>query len=483
MELLPQIVIIVVALSAILLWFRGGDKQDHVIDDRTNLPAMILALWIIVSAAFGPYFFVLRFPGFFDISMDRLLFIVIILFLVAGLFQGKVRFQNSSIEMFMIIFSLICIVSMIQTGFLPSAPEFPSPWFAFISGYLFPFTLFVFTKNYIISEKDVMVILHALFYFGIYLSITAFFEYVNLRQFVFPRYISDPLVATLHLSRARGPFLNAAVNGVAILIGFISGVHLLERKRGFTKFLYQVSLLLFFPAVFFTLTRSVYLGLIIALAILLFFYKASFSKWKMLSLPIVMVLILGIANSPRLLSTERREGGVAQAGEVSIRFALLQQSAILFSEKPLTGIGLAQFVPSTVQSFRGPKPYILDYGEGTFQHNHLMGIATELGIPGLLIYLTLIILILRRLKQLAGKLTDTGIIGNNLLIAILAVWCVYLSNNMFIDPSVSLFINAVPFIFAGMADGLYTRSLEAGLLSPTPTRMSPSPMRIMNSHV
>ncbi|OGR12213.1 MAG: hypothetical protein A2097_11145 [Desulfobacula sp. GWF2_41_7] len=478
-----QTVFIVIALAAILLWFGGGYKQAHAKDSRLSLPAIILALWIIVSAAFGPYFFVLRFPGLFDISMDRLLLVVIISFLVTGLFRGKVYFQNSGIEMVMGLFALVCIISMIRTGFLPFSPEFPSPWFAFISGYLFPFIVFVFAKHYIVTEKDMMVILHTLFYFGIYLSITAFFEYTDLRQFVFPKYINDPLVSTLHLNRARGPFLNAAVNGVAILVGFISGVHLLEKKHGFTKFFYQTSLLLFFPAVFFTLTRSVYLGLIIALVILLVFYKASFSKWKLLSLPIVMVLILGIANSPRLISTERREGGVAQLGEVNIRFALLQQSAILFSEKPLTGIGLAQFVPSTVLSFRGPKPYILDYGEGTFQHNHLMGIATELGIPGLLLYLTLIILILRRLRQLAGKLAETGIIGNNVRIAILAVWCVYLNNNLFIDPSVSLFINAIPFIFAGVADGLYTRSLESGLLSPSPIRMPQSPMRIMNGHV
>lgn len=483
MELLPQIVIMIVSLSAIFLWFRAGYKQVQEKDDRANLPAMILALWIIASAAFGPYFFVFRFAGFFDITLDRLLFVVILLFLVAGLFQGKIRFQNMAIETVMGLFVLVCIVSMIQTGFLAAYPEFLSPWFVFISGYLFPFIVFIFAKNYIISEKDVMVILHTLFYFGIYLSITAFFEYANLRQFVFPRYINDPLVSPLHLARARGPFLNAAVNGVAILIGFISGVHLLEKKSGFTKFFYQVSLLLFFPAVFFTLTRSVYLGLVIALVIFFGFYKTSFSKWKLLSLPLALVLILAVANSPRLLSTERREGGVAQVGEVSIRFALLRQSAILFSEQPLTGIGLAQFIPSTSRSFRGPIPYILEYATGTFQHNHLMGIATELGITGLLLYLILIALILRRLKQLAGKLTETGIIGNNVRIAILAIWCVYLNNNMFIDPSVSLFVNSVPFIFAGLADGLYTRSLESGLLSQSPTRMSPSPMRIMNSHV
>jgi hypothetical protein len=194
-------------------------------------------------------------------------------------------------------------------------------------------------------------------------------------------------------------------------------------------------------------------------------------------------MIVGIANSPRLLSSDRREGGVAQVAEVDIRLALLEKSYFLFSERPLTGIGIAQFIPASIRSYKGPTRYVAEEAGTQFQHNHLLGIATELGIPGILIYLILIYLILRRLKQLAGKLSGTGIMGNNLRVAIFAIWCVYLNNNLFVEPSNNIFINAVPFLFAGIADGLYTRSLESGLLSESPARMSQSPMRIMDSHV
>jgi O-antigen ligase len=477
----------IIALLAILLWFLGGYEQAHAKEEeRANLPAILLALWIVSSAVFGVNFFVLRPGGFFDISIERLLFAAIIFFLAAGLFTGRVRFQtNITIEITMGIFALLCIISMVRTGFLPASEAFVSPWFVFISGYLFPFIVFVFAKNYIVSEKDVTIILHALFYFGIYLSIMAFFEYADLRQYVFPRYINDPTIVPLHLERARGPFLNAAFNGVGILFGFISGLHLLEKKRGFTKFFYQASLLLFFPAVFCTLTRSVYLGLLITLIIFLGWYKTSFSKWKLISLPLAVVLIFGIANSPRLLSTDRREGGVAQVEEVSIRMALLKQSYFLFSERPLMGVGLAQFIPASSSSltYRGPVPFIIEESRATFQHNHLLGVATELGIPGILVYLTLIILILRRFKQLTGKLPETGIMGNNLRVTIFAIWCVYLNNNLFVEPSNNIFVNAVPFLFAGLVDGLYSRSIESGLASQSPVRMAQSPMRIMNSHV
>ena len=480
---IPQIVLIIAALLAILLWFLGKYQQPQDEDDRLSLPAMLLAAWIIASTVFTIYLFVIRFGGIFDITLERLLFMMIVLFLLAGLFQGKVHFQkNISIEIAMGAFVFICIASMVRYGFVAISPEFISPWFVFITGYFFPFIIFVFAKNYIFREKDVTLILHTLFYLGIYLSITAFFEFTDLRQLVFPQYINDPELGT-NWGRARGPFLNAGFNGFGILIGFISGLHLLQKKTGAAKFFYQASLLLFFPAVFFTLTRMVYLGLLITLFIFLAWYKTSFSKWKLISLPLAVMLIVAIVNSPRLLSSERREGGVMQVGEVNIRFALLKKSYFLFSEQPFTGIGLAQFIPSSARSYKGPI-YAIEEEAGTqLQHNHLLGVATELGIPGLLAYLTLIILTLRRLKQLAGILPGTGIMGNNLRITIFAIWCVFLEIGMFLEPSNNIFINAVPFLFAGLADGLYTRSLESGLLAPSPTRISPSPMRIMNSHV
>jgi putative inorganic carbon (hco3(-)) transporter len=478
-----QIAFMIVALLAIILWFLGGYQQIQAKDDRPSLPAILLVSWLIASVIFSAYFYVLRFAGFFDITIERLLFVMVILFLVAGLFQGKVHFQkNLSIEMTMGVFALVCIISMIRVGFVAVAPEFASPWYAFITGYFFPFIVFVFAKNYISSEQDVKLIFQTLFYFGIYLSVTAVFEFTDLRQFVFPRFINDPEIG-VNIDRARGPFVNAGFNGFGILIGFISGLHLLEKKSGLTRVFYLASLLLFFPAVFFTNTRMVYIGMLITLFIFLAWYKTSFSKWKLISLPLAIVLIVGIANSPRLLSPERRTGGVLQLQEVDIRIALLKKSYFMFLEQPFTGVGLAQFQPSSIRSYRGPIYVIEEEAASQLQHNHLLGIASELGLPGFLAYLTLIILILRRIQQLAGRLPGTGIMGNNLRITIFAIWCVFLEIGMFLEPSNNIFMNAIAFLFAGLADGMYARSLEPVLASQSPVRMLQPPMRIMNSHV
>jgi O-antigen ligase len=450
-------------------------------DDRVSLPVIFLALWIVATAVFGPPFYVIPFAGLVDITIERILLLIIVVWMIVGFFQRKAGVQkNFTIEFIMGLFVLLCLVSMTKTGFLPVNSEFISPWYVFISGYFFPFVIFIFAKKYIVNEKDMFVVLHALFYFAIYLCIISFLEFTNLKQFVFPRYIADPEMG-IHFDRARGPFLNATYNGEAILIGFVCGIHLLQKKTSISRFFYQLALLMCFPAVLFTLTRSVYLAMLIVLIVLLGSYKTSFPKWKWLPLPLIIVLIAGIAYSHRVLSMERRAGGGFQVEEANVRSALLERSAYLLLQNPFMGIGLAQFQPSTQGSYKGRTPY--DAQEATaLQHNHLLGIATELGIPGILLYLSLIILVLRRMKQLAGRLEGTGIMGRNLSVVIFSIWCVYLTNNLFLEPSNNLFINVIPFLFAGLTDGMYTRSLQSGLAS-SPSYISRSPMRIIRSHV
>ncbi|MEW6333037.1 MAG: O-antigen ligase family protein [Thermodesulfobacteriota bacterium] len=478
------VALIILSLAVIILWFRAKHDSHHSEEDRLGLPAILLVLWVIASVVFGIHFFIVRLAGSFDITIERLIFIMILIFLGVGLLGGKVRLRLPvTIEIVMGIFILICLLSMMRTGFLPVSSKFISPWSVFISGYLFPFILFVFAKNYVFHGRDMAFLLKALFYFGIYLSVTAFFEYVELHQLVIPRFIRDPAVSEMHLERARGPFLNAAMNGFGIIVGFICGLHLLQQQKGLTKAFYLAALCLFIPAVYFTQTRSAYLGLFITLFIFLIWYRAPFPKWKIVSLPLVLVLMVGVAYSPRLLSADRREGGVAQKQEVDVRFALMEKSYALFSAQPITGVGLSQFIPSSYGSYKGTISFSMEEMEPQLQHNHILGIAAELGFPGLLAYLTLVGLILRRLMQLKARLPEGGVMGKNLCIAGFAIWCVFLETGLFAETSLDLFTSAVPYIFAGLADGLYTRSRESGMLPCASIRLSQPPMRIVSSHV
>ena len=204
----------------------------------------------------------------------------------------------------------------------------------------------------------------------------------------------------MHLDRARGPFLNAAFNGLAINLGFICGLHLLAFKQGFQRLWYILLLAMFFPAVFFTQTRSVYLTFTLTLACFVSFYRTSFPKLKVLAIPMVLVFLFVLVRLDTLTSRERREGGIYQVEEVETRFGLIRRSVVMFLDNPVFGVGLGQFVPTVVQEYRGKVPLPANLEE-QIQHNHILGLMVELGIVGASFYLMMVAGFFRRLVRLA----------------------------------------------------------------------------------
>lgn len=446
---------ILLALCVILFFSAAILRKYAPRREAVGMPAVVLSLWLVVTAVWGRPFFEIKNPGFFDVTLDRMLLSVIILYLFAGLYTGRVSFRkNAGIELAMFAFVLVCLASMTGQRFLPELPELPSPWNNFINGYLFPFIAFLFAKYFIQRPRDIRFIFNTLFSLGVYLAATSFFEFFNMRAFVFPRYINNPEIL-IHIDRARGPFLNAAFNGAAITIGFICGLHLLPEKKRVARALHIGLLCLSFPAIFFTQTRSAYMSFLITIGLFLSFYRTAFPKWKALALPVALFLVFMLASIPRMASEDRRLGGVVQTYELEIRMALINRSVSIAAIAPFFGIGLGQFLPVSTRNFSGEVSSQSSNEE--VQHFHILGLLAELGIAGAALYLTLLVLVFKRMSQLKRLLPDTGFISRNLVLALTAIWVVHLTTNLFLEPSYCLFFNAVPFTCAGLADGIHAR--------------------------
>ncbi len=450
--ILLGVILVSAATLAIVahLSLRRGSPEGQV----PSLPVVFLGLWLIASAVWGTYYYAFRLPGFVDLSVDRLLFLVLLMILATGVVSGRVDVRETgAIEVWMVLFSGVCVVSMLQHGFREAMPQFPSPTHVFLNGYFLPFVVFVYAKHFVETETDLAMIFSALFYFGVYLSVMAFFEFFDLRQLVFPRYINDPNI-WLHLDRARGPFLNSAFNGLALNIGFTCGVYLLTRKSGFATVIHLVLLLAYLPAVFFTQTRSVYLGFVIALGAILILYQTPTVKWKRYAWLVATVVVALILASPKILSPERRTGGVLQTHEVEVRMALIKRSLAMIAEKPFFGVGLAQFIPESIKRYRGRVSVVGSHTEQT-QHNHLIGMGVELGLVGLGIYLAIVVSLFRRLYRLTFHLSETGYPSVNLLLFLAVILTLYIVTNFFVEPAFFVFVNAVFFLVGGLVDRLY----------------------------
>lgn len=453
---MTEVLLAIIGLSAFLVFFfiLQAVREDSDPTMIFSFSTVVFSLWLVACAVWGPYFFSVRIPGLFDFNIDRGFLALLIGILLSGWYRDRVNFgPGCRIEVLMLLFLGACLASMSLHGFKAAVPNYPSPINIFINGYFFPFFALLFAGNYLINKTDLSLVFHVIFYFSVYLVIIAFLEFCNLRQYVFPRYINNPDIL-LHLDRARGPFLNAAFNGLAINLGFICGLHLLTFKQGFKRLWYILLLTLFFPAVFFTQTRSVYLTFTLTLVCFVSFYRTPFPKLKVLAIPVVLIFLLVLVRLDTLASRERREGGIYQTEEVETRFGLIRRSVVMFLDHPVFGVGLGQFVPTVVQEYRGKIPLPANLEE-QIQHNHVLGLMVELGIVGASLYLMMVAGFFRCLLRLSEKLPERGFISLNLLVVLAIALAVCLASNLFVEPSYCLYANVSLFLFGGIANGLY----------------------------
>lgn len=439
---------LVAVLGFVLLYLsHRAATRGHVFKIRKL--ALLFSLWITSSILWGGYYFSYHLAGAFDITIERSLFICLASCAAFLIFRRRPNFNMSKlVEIFIALFLGLSVVSMTIHGFRGLVPLATKPWYIFLVGYLIPGCGFFFTKYFLDPEKDYPVFFRILFALGTYVAIIAFFERFGLDSLIFPRYITDTSIG-IHLDRARGPFLNAAFNGQLLAICFIAGMAVIPDLRSLKGLLCSAAMLLYFPAVWFTRTRSVYMQFLMIIIGLMLCYRTSASKWKLYSIPMVVLLFIVAVNIDRLASEDRQAGGVTQMKEVGIRFELVNKSLELISKHPALGVGLGQFRHTSLFSTL----------EAEYQHNQLIGITAELGLIGLGIYLAFLFIIFQRYFALISEIPDSGFTDLNFALLLGLALLATLINNTFVEPSLHIFSNLNFYIFAAMVDRLYNKHI------------------------
>jgi O-antigen ligase len=433
----------VLALALCLTWLRLRKPKAPV--NKAQLMGRLFGLWLVSTALFTGWFGALRIPGVIDLSLDRMLLLAQCGVLGWMIYKRRIDFKtNHTLDILLGLFLLLCLFSMTRHGFGQAYGGDSVPWSMFLTGYLMPAFAFFVAKYVLDPERDYDVVFKLLFIAGFYISIVAALEHYDLKSFIYPRYIADPII-DFHLDRARGPFLNAAFNGLFLCICFVTGVYTVQRNFFSSKYIWIGMLLLFPPAIFFTRTRSVYLCFLLIIFGLLFCYKSKMLSWKMLAIYACIAFALVISQGERFLSKERTSGGLMQMSEVYIRLELMRKSLGLIAEKPLLGIGFGRF-RSTSQ---------FSVSEQEYQHNHLVGLGAELGLIGLGLFLSMLCVTFSRFFSLLANAPEGDVVNSNLLLFLGLGVLVNITSNTFVEPVLHPFANSNLFMFIGMIDRLH----------------------------
>jgi O-antigen ligase len=314
-------------------------------------------------------------------SVDRVLIVVGCLTALANEVRahGWGRLRSEPIHWLLAVAAAYALVSAIIAGTLDDR----AARFALLDRYaLLPMAVFFVAPYAFREERDRRVLLGMLVAVGAYLGVDALLETTGPRSLLFPAYIDDPTLGT-HFERARGPFLEAAANGMALLYCGVAAVMAVAIWRGRRWRTFAVGVAgLCALGVLFTVTRAAWLGAIIAVLAALMATRQT----RRLIAPVVLVglvmVLVALAVIPGFQgkAQDRSDSKLPLWDRQNSNAAALR----MIDARPLLGFGWGRFASESLDYYVMNPNYPLRGVRDV--HNIFISNAVELGLIGALLW-------------------------------------------------------------------------------------------------
>jgi O-antigen ligase len=381
---MPGLVLIVAV--ALLVWgavvfFRGG------------LLGGCLA-FLLAATCFGPDFAGWE-VGPLRLSLDRVLWPVLIFQYLVWHWRGwddPKPLRPPDVALFALVGYLA-----LRTFTSDWQADGSSPAVRLVLSYVMPLGVYWVARQSRPSARNVAAVLACLTLFGLYLAVTVAAEYFQAYWLVWPRYI----VATLSdkkldfIGRGRGPLLNPMVTGILLAACWSAAILGLQRARRLGSAALLPVSLLFAVAVWSTMTRSVWIGA--GLSVALVAGALMPRRWRLPVLGgalLAAVLVVG-THWEEVVAFKRDRDLTARetASSVYLRPVLAVVAWNMFLDHPLFGCGFDQY-SRTHREYLADRstPLVLETARGRLPHNVFMAVLAETGLVGLGLFLSLLAL-------------------------------------------------------------------------------------------
>ena len=445
---MPFLVFIIAAILLVwgtLLLFRGSLLAG-------------CAAFLVVGCSLNDYFFKFD-AGPITLTLDRLFLAALVGGYVVQRLLGRIEPKPLGTGDWLLVLLLgFLTVSMLTGDEVSAGKEYVPPFWRLLSGYLMPATVYWIARQSALTSRRVWSVLAVLAGFGLYLSVTGLLEAAQMWSLVFPRHIADPKLG-LHFGRARGPMLQAVSFGSYVTVCLLS-LWLWRRRLGrWMQLLVVATIPLFLAAIYFSYTRTVWLGA--ALAVFVVLGLTLHRSWRPLVLAVMLCAVLtgAVFKANSFLSFEREYSAADTRDSAYLRACFAYVSWQMFLDSPVVGCGLGRFMEAKL-------PYLSDRStslrlesiRGLVHHNHYLSLLTETGLIGLGLFLAVIIFWARTACQLVRDPESPDWV-RSVGILFLGAICVFFFQWMGHELSYSPVDHSLLFLLAGMTVGLRQRAL------------------------
>lgn len=428
---------------------------------RRGSMAVGCAAFVIVGYVLGHEFWHAR-VGPVPVTLDRAIFAGVIALAFIQWRSGTLRVRKG-VGSDWLLGTLLLI--MTASALIAGAPSVVSHegtvWGRLAFSFGLPGLLYWIASQTAPTKREWKIVLTMFVVLGTYLGITAMMEVAGKWSLVFPRYIADPNLG-IHFGRARGPSLNSASLGIFLTSCLWCGWLLLPQMRQRWQ---QLAILAVLPlmalGVLLTYTRSTWIGLAASgLVVALVQMPRRWRPTALLAAVVGGVLVAGVSWS-YIVGLEREGTAAESHHSVDQRQSFAYVSWQMFKDYPIFGVGFGRFYDRKL-------PYLSDRRQEVelesirllHHHNTLLSLLTELGMVGLAVFLALLAAWARYARMLASdEAGEAWRRGQGVLM--LAILVNYVCSALFHDLALVPPLQWLLMLFAGFATCAWTESRVA----------------------
>jgi putative inorganic carbon (HCO3(-)) transporter len=248
----------------------------------------------------------------------------------------------------------------------------------------FPFMIFYLAPVIYTTRRKRQMLLTALVILGAYLGVTVLFEMAHVNALVWPKYILNPDYG-LHYGQGRGPFADAVANGMGLYVCGLAACVAAVRWRGRARVAAAVVVGLCAVGLLLTLERSVWTGAAAGTLVALL----AFARLRRYAIPTVLTAAVAIGLALLLIPGLSAKVATRASDQESVwdRQNLSVAALKMIAARPLTGVGWSRFQATSTPYFQQSSNFPLT-ATSIAIHNYFLGYAAELGLIGLLLWLT-----------------------------------------------------------------------------------------------
>lgn len=310
------------------------------------------------------------------VPFDRLMIgCGIVSLLVRERLADRDALRTRPIDWLLMVVSLYAIVSSILAGTIGQS----AARYALLDRFtLVGFVLFFVAPKAFREERDRRLLMRTLVIAGAYLGITAFMEKAGLRSLVVPHYIADPSVG-IHFGRARGPFVEAAANGLALFgCGVAAAMAVTAWKDRRARRLAMAVVGLCGLGIFLTETRAAWIAAIAGGVIALLCARET----RRYAIPAALAVVVGVTGAMAIFPGLHRSVTKRTHDQAPVWDRKNSDAAALrmIAAKPVFGFGWGRYPTDSIDYYRQAFSYPLTGVRNL--HNVYLGNIVELGMVG-----------------------------------------------------------------------------------------------------